>query len=489
MIDLSRDFAKLTQRLKEEKEIKIPLRGLETEEEVFVYGMIAKALSYTGQMRLDGTIQLVICEFLRNAEKALLKRAFAEFFAKETDYDKPEFLHNFHQKLKDDLKSLRAILYRGKPKIEFSARLQATGLIFAVRNQGLPSVHEDELIHDGLRHATHATDLKGLAAGEIAQDDGEGFGLGVSYLALKAADLGPWTYAVEENQTVFSVIVPSAHITPEDLDRIDKTLFQEVQSLPAFPEHVRRMMEVCTSPESDMKQVAMEIGKDAGITSQIIRLANSGGFAGGRVADITEAVKIIGLSTIAGLLMKVGAYTILEARYGASEEMLAHPVRVAVYSRLLARKFKMAAVADQAYVAGLLHDIGKLVILHHMKRNGSQTAADRIGKRRDRRSQINMEEISCGADHALIGQILGEKWNFPPDLCKAIGSHHTPLASTAETRKLIFTVYLANAFADYEEGQTSFYFIEPDVLEHFNLTTQGAFEMLAGTLNSQFLSG
>ncbi|MCE9597606.1 MAG: HDOD domain-containing protein [Spirochaetia bacterium] len=489
MIDLGRDFARLTQRLKEQKEVKIPLRGLETEEEIFVYGLITKALSYTGQIRLDGTIQLVICEFLRNAEKALLKRAFAEFFAKATDYDNQEFLRTFHQKLKDGLKPLRSILYRGKPTIEFVVQLQANGLTFVVKNQGLPSVREDELIHDGLRHAARATDLNELAAGELNQNDGEGYGLGVAYLALKAAGLEPWTYEIESGSTIFSINVPGTHITPEDLDRIDKTLFQEVQSLPAFPEHVRRMMEVCTSPESDMKQVAVEIGRDAGITSQIIRLANSGGFAGGRVADITEAVKIIGLSTIAGLLMKVGAYTILEARYGASEEMLAHPVRVAVYSRLLARKFKMAAVADQAYVAGLLHDIGKLVILHHMKRNGTQTAADRIGKRRDRRSQINMEEISCGADHALIGQILGEKWNFPPDLCKAIGCHHTPLAASAETRKLIFTVYLANAFADYEEGQTSFYFIEPDVLEHFNLTTQAAFEMLAGALNSQFLSG
>jgi HD-like signal output (HDOD) protein len=186
--------------------------------------------------------------------------------------------------------------------------------------------------------------------------------------------------------------------------------------------------------------------------------------------------------------MRSAAYAILDERYGVTEELLAHPVRVAVYSRTLARKYKLSAIADQAYVAGLLHDIGKIVLVHHMKQTGSLSSVEKTSRFRDRRSQVNLEEIACGADHALIGKLLGEKWNFPDELCMAIGMHHSPLGAPKETRKLAFVVYMANALADYEEGQTEFYSVEPEVLAFFNIATVQAFQMLAGSLNSEYSS-
>jgi len=487
-MDLTRDFAKLTERLKDEKEVRIPIVTLDSDAEVFSYGLLSKGLSYINQVRLDGTLQLVVSELLRNAEKALLKRTFSEFFVREHAIDSGEFARSFAIKYREDIKGLRVILARSKPRFEFVTTLAENSIIVSVRNQGLPTPREDEVIHDSIRIASDVKSVADLTGTHLRSREGDGYGLALSSIALKNADLDPIQYSIAENETIFSVRLQASIITPDDMARIDARLFAEVSSLPSFPDHIRRMMELCNSPDSDLKTIALEIGRDQGIASQIIRLANSGGFAGGRVADISEAVKIIGLANVSGLLLQVGAYSILEARYGASEELQTHTVRVGVYSRLLARKFKMAAVADQAYVAGLLHDIGKLVIVAHMKNTGTQHSLEKIGKRRDRRSQINMEEIQCGADHALIGEILAKKWNFPPELCQAIGCHHKPLAAQSESRRLIFTVYLANCLADYEEEKTSFYHVEPEVLAHFNLTTQAAFEMLAGSLNSQFLA-
>lgn len=484
-MDIARDFARLTEKLKDSRAIGVPLRTLESEEEIFIYGLVTKALVYAGQPQLDGTIQLVVSELLKNAEEAVLKRVYAEYFARETELDRPEFLRAFRSSLKENIKDLRAVLQKKKPVIEFHAEIREKVLVFEVRNWGIPTPGEDMAIHSMLMAGKIANDLETI--GTLTREQGRG--LALSAYALRHGGLEICRYSMDDIATVLSVEVPVVTITPERLGELDELLFKEVESLPAFPENVNRMLAVCNSPNASLKQVADEVGRDPGVASQIIRLANSGGFAGGRVSDIGEAVKILGLSNVSGLLLRAGANQILDERYGVNEELLAHPVRVAVYSRILARKFKLAAVADQAYVAGLLHDIGKTVLIAHMKKKGTQAVIEKLANRRDRRTAINLEEISCGADHALVGRMLAEKWNFPEALRTAIACHHAPLHADAETRRLVFVVYLANVFADYEEGQTGFYSAEPEVLAFFNITGVTIFEMLAGALNSQFLSG
>lgn len=483
-MDITRDFAKLTEKLKDSRAVAVPLRTLDSDEEIFVYGLVTKALVYAGQPQLDGTMQLVVSELLKNAEEAVLKRVYAEYFAKETDLDKPEFLRSFRIALKDDLKELRAVLQKKKPVIEFHAEIREQALFLEVRNWGSPTPGESANIQEMLLAGKSAGGLD--AIGGLTREEGRG--LALSAFALKHAGIEICRYSMDEIATALTVEIPVLTVTPERIAKVADILFKEIESLPAFPENVNRMLAVCNSPTASLKQVADEVGRDPGIASQIIRLANSGGFAGGRVSDINEAVKILGLSNVSGLLLQVGANQILDERYGVNEELLAHPVRVAVYSRILARKFKLAAVADQAYVAGLLHDIGKTVLIAHMKRTGSETVVQKLSNRRDRRTAINLEEISCGADHALVGQMLAEKWNFPEPLRTAIACHHAPLHAEADMRRLVFVVYLANVFADYEEGQTGFYSAEPDVLAFFNITGVTIFEMLAGALNSQFLS-
>jgi HD-like signal output (HDOD) protein len=487
MIDLARDFARLTEKLKNSKEISIPLQSLESEEEIFANGLVTKALAYIGQIRLEGTLHLAVAELLSNAEKALLKRTFAEFFANTADYDNPDFLKSFHRKLREDLRSLRAILKKSKPSIEVNMKIQASGLSLSILTGSMPSLQEDEFIHRAMEAGLRA---KSLADLEALPDtiEAEGRGLAISVFSLKSAGIPGIVYALQGDRACFSISVPAHRPDENFLSRIGSDLIGEIQSLPAFPDTTRKLLEMCNSPDTDLKSIALEIGRDAAIAGELIRVANSGGFAGGRVADIAEAAKILGMSNITGLLMRSAAYAILDERYGVTEELLAHPVRVAVYSRTLARKYKLSAIADQAYVAGLLHDIGKIVLIHHMKQTGSLSSVEKTSRFRDRRSQVNLEEIACGADHALIGKLLGEKWNFPDELCMAIGMHHSPLGAPKETRKLACVVYMANALADYEEGQTEFYSVEPEVLAFFNIATVQAFQMLAGSLNSEYSS-
>ncbi len=487
-MDLARDFAKLTDKLKHSREISVEIRTLESEEEIFSAGLAAKALSYIGQIRMEGTVHLALAELLSNAEKAALKRCHADHFEKTGDHDGEEFLRSFHRKLREDLRSLRAVLQKSKPTFEVRMKIADQELHIEVRSNLMPTPREDSQIHRALDSARRAQSLNDIA-GLPSTLESEGKGLATASLSLRLAGAGSIAYSIEGGGACLKFSVKAAQPGEAEVTRINNLLLSEVESLPAFPQNIHRLIDLCNSPDTDLRTIAAEIGKDQVIAGQLIRIANSGGFAGGRVADITEAAKILGMSNISGLLLRTGAYTILDEKYGVTEEMLTHPVRVAVYSRTLARKFKLGAIADQAYVAGLLHDIGKIVLIHHEKHTGILTAVEKTSRFRDRRSQVNLEELACGADHALVGKLLGKKWNFPDDLCEAIGAHHSPLGAPAHLRKLAFTIYMANAMADYEEGQTEFYSIEPEALAFFNLTTIQAFQMIAGALNSEFVSG
>ena len=485
-MDLTRDFVKLTDRLKSAKSVEIPLQSLGTDQEAFAYGILTKGLAYVNQTHLNGTLYLVLSELLKNAEKAVLKKIY--FSSNKIDPASASVadLEAFYGEYRENSANLRALARKLKRIALFQIRLEDDRLHVIVENEGTPDAREAELIGRRMAPGAVCDSLKTAASEAGPTGEGEGAGLILALLALRNAGLPGESlrFRTEGKKTVFELEVSRDVPEPGKLERIEKELLVEVESLPSFPEHINRMIELCQSDKSDARQVANEIERDPTIASQIMKLANSGGFAGGNVANLFEAVKIVGFSNISGLLLKVGAIKILEDRYDISEELKEHPVRVAFYSRMLARQYKMAAVADQAYVAGLLHDIGKIVLLAKMQ---NRKEYESLIAGRDRRTQINLEELNCGVSHATLGGLLARKWNFPEDLCVSIELHHTPHEASAEQERLVHVVYLANAISDFQQGKLSFFALEPDVLARFNITTDGAFEMIAANLNGAYM--
>jgi HD-like signal output (HDOD) protein len=96
------------------------------------------------------------------------------------------------------------------------------------------------------------------------------------------------------------------------------------------------------------------------------------------------------------------------------------------------------------------------------------------------------EDLSAGMNHAEIGSMVAEKWNFPEHLVHAIQYHHDPLSGAPEERDLIFTVYMANMLCEYENGNVSFDQFEPQVLDAFGITTKKQVESLLERFSAGF---
>ena len=123
---------------------------------------------------------------------------------------------------------------------------------------------------------------------------------------------------------------------------------------------------------------------------------------------------------------------------------------------------------DDAYIGGILHDMGKIVFsnVHPMLIERIQEfSADK-----EIPGEL-FERLSAGYNHAEVGAKIAEKWNFPDSLVQAIAHHHNPDNSASEFKPLVYTIYLANAICNLEKNEMTFDQLDEKVLSFFKITT------------------
>jgi putative nucleotidyltransferase with HDIG domain len=218
--------------------------------------------------------------------------------------------------------------------------------------------------------------------------------------------------------------------------QIDPIVFQQtvekkLADLPPLPAVVTRIMQTINDPNTSAEDLNRLISLDQGLSSKILRIVNSAyyGFPK-RISTITHAVVILGFNTVRNLVLGVSAFGMLSHKSGASglnrARFWEHSVATAVASSLLVRKKKprTRAVMEEAFLAGLLHDIGKLFLDCYFP---TQYAVAFAYARRENITLREAEQAVLGIDHAVVGRRIAEHWNFPPTLVMAMGGHHEPI--------------------------------------------------------------
>ncbi|WP_418789963.1 HDOD domain-containing protein [Phosphitispora sp. TUW77] len=220
---------------------------------------------------------------------------------------------------------------------------------------------------------------------------------------------------------------------------------QKVEELPALPHVTYRVLELTSKPDTSLNQLSDIITQDQVLTAKVLRMANSVyyGFAR-RIFGITEALLILGFSTVRNLVMAASVYNVMDREvqgyFLPKGELWKHSMSTALIGRSLSKKIGYE-FPDQAFVAGLLHDIGKLILNTYMTQKFedviSKVAAENI-------PFMLAEQQILGFDHAVIGSTVAEKWNLPFELVEAIANHHTP-ALAKYNPKLTSIIHVADA--------------------------------------------
>jgi len=220
---------------------------------------------------------------------------------------------------------------------------------------------------------------------------------------------------------------------------------REVADLPAIPSSIVAVIDACDDPEITVGRISQVILRDQSLTAGILRLANSAFYGHPRqVTTISDATLLLGFSTIKSLAISTHTSGLLAGPlpgYGLQRgELWQHSVAVAFTARRLAIEAGVEPV-EEAFVAGLLHDIGKVILSSRMEDAFDEV----IAVAEERRAPLHEVEVELlGFDHAELGAQIAATWNFPPELEEAIRVHHDPARAT-ERPELAHCVYVADA--------------------------------------------
>ncbi|TFG65144.1 MAG: HDOD domain-containing protein, partial [Spirochaetales bacterium] len=139
---------------------------------------------------------------------------------------------------------------------------------------------------------------------------------------------------------------------------------------------------------------------------------------------------------------------------------------------------------DDAYVGGILHDIGKIIFANIQPDLLERMAA--FCKDKDIDTNY-FENITAGLNHAGIGALIAHKWNFPDSLVEAIKFHHEPLSCNKEYRDVVFIVYLANAFCNIETETMHYDLLEKKVIAACGIKSEEQFKTIHSRLENAFV--
>lgn len=218
----------------------------------------------------------------------------------------------------------------------------------------------------------------------------------------------------------------------------------QVKDLPGLPEVTTEIIKLTDDPNATAQDINRAVGKDQALTAKVLKLANSAyyGFPR-RISTVTDATVMLGFQTLRSIVMAASVSDMLsrevEGYSLGAGELWRHSQATAMGARLLARQCKYPAV-DVAYTAGLLHDIGKVILNHYLK-EAYQPVVDMVT--REGVPFIEVETSILGFNHAEIGAKVGEKWNLPSPLVEAIANHHSPDQAVIDP-KLTAIIHLAD---------------------------------------------
>ncbi len=218
-----------------------------------------------------------------------------------------------------------------------------------------------------------------------------------------------------------------------------------VDSLPALPAVMGEVIRIIDDPYSTARELNEAILRDQSITAQVLRLSNSAYYGySRRIATVDKAIGVLGFATIRDLVVAASVHNILSKKVKgyqiAAGDIWRHSLSCATASRAIARRVHYPE-GDQVFIAGLMHDIGK-VVLNNYVAEAYDEIIQRVQERRQTFSEA--EESVLGFTHAAVGARVADKWNLHPDHVEAIACHHTPLDASLNP-SLTAIVHIADA--------------------------------------------
>ncbi|MDP2360244.1 MAG: HDOD domain-containing protein [bacterium] len=206
-----------------------------------------------------------------------------------------------------------------------------------------------------------------------------------------------------------------------------RRIAQGIHDLPTLPTVVAKIIQLVDNPRTNAATLARLIAGDPALTARMLKMANSAyyGFPR-RIGTINLAIVVLGFNTVRDLAVSASLVERINLSHegdGGMGDFWEHSVSTAVASRMLQRTAHNRTVGE-AFVAGLLHDIGRLVVARYLPEEFQRIQEALAGSDQP---LWTIEHELLGMSHAEIGGTLCRHWNLPEAICDAIHWHHMPM--------------------------------------------------------------
>ncbi len=215
--------------------------------------------------------------------------------------------------------------------------------------------------------------------------------------------------------------------------------------LPLITGTAMKALQMTKDPDISLRDLQQVISQDQALTAKILRIVNSAMYSmSGEVSTLSHAVALLGMETVRSVIMAAAIQQVFQSGRVCTKDLGTkllsdHSWGAALCARIIARGSGYSD-PEEAFICGLMHDIGKPVLLQNLHGRYTPIIAEVY------RGQITFHEAeiaTLGFSHAQVGALLAIKWNFPPQLAEGIGFHHEPLAAP-EFKRLACITHLAN---------------------------------------------
>jgi putative nucleotidyltransferase with HDIG domain len=475
------DEAKVRKAVQSGIPLTITTFTLPHEIEVYIEQVIAIFLKQLDQEKLKDYIVYCVQELAVNAKKANTKRVY--FTERGLDLANAEDYKLGMSSFKENtLSNIAHYLQLQKEKglyIKLVLQIKNNVIHVEVRNNVAATKIELIRIHDKLARSRQYSNLEDALAQVLDDSEGAGLGLVILVLMLKKMGLDEDCFDIvgTEKETIAKINIPLDQTRIESLSILSTAIVDNVNSLPQFPENIMLVQKLINDPDSEMADIARQISMDPALTADLLKIVNSAQYMLSKKVDsISEAVKMVGIRGIKNLLYSYGTQKILGDDTADKKTLWEHSYKTAFYAYNLIKNFrKDRNLLDDVYVGGILHDMGKIIF--------SNVHPDLLTKIKEFCSEKNLpastfEDLAAGMNHAEIGALVAEKWNFPEGLVAAIRFHHDPSSAPQAHKDLVDTVYLANMFCEMEAGNVNFDQFDPEVMSNFGIASAKQIESL-----------
>jgi putative nucleotidyltransferase with HDIG domain len=220
---------------------------------------------------------------------------------------------------------------------------------------------------------------------------------------------------------------------------------EKVIGLPSLPTVVTQLINLVGDPATSARDISQLISADQALTAKILKVANSAFYGFPRkISTVQLAIVVLGFETVKNLGLSVAVLKRFQAGKAHPlfdrQQFWEHAVGCGVAARMLARK-RSKKLEPEAFVAGVLHDIGKLILIEYFP----DEFGEALELAHEELLTISEAETKViGVTHAEIGGWLAEKWNLPESLVQAITHHHDPMAID-DPSDILMVTHAANA--------------------------------------------